>query len=134
MRKLSLIAIAVLFIFASAVVAKEKNSNVDDTNKIADMTFVEICNKFNYPVETHTITTQDGYILTYFRIQRSNTTIVSGLPVIYLQHGLVDSSFDFIINEEHKAPGLLLANQGFDVWLGNSRGNDQSLGHVSLNW
>ena len=56
----------------------------------------------------------------------------SGLPVVYLQHGLIDSSDTFIINYEDKAMGFVLANRGYDVWLGNVRGNKHSLEHVKF--
>lgn len=49
-----------------------------------NMTFPEVMNYLNYPVETHHITTEDGYILTFFRIQAKNSgSIKSGLPVVY---------------------------------------------------
>jgi gastric triacylglycerol lipase len=98
----------------------------------AKMPFTEYCGYYNYPVENHTITTEDGYILTFFRIQAKYSTIVPGLPVVYLQHGLLDSSDTWIINSEPLAPGFIFANRGYDVWLGNSRGNKWAMAHVNM--
>jgi lysosomal acid lipase/cholesteryl ester hydrolase len=46
---------------------------------------------------------------------------------------LLDSSDTWIINDEDKAPGFILANLDFDVWLGNSRGNKHSRKHIKYN-
>lgn len=54
----------------------------------------------------------------------------SGLPAVFLQHGLLDSSDTFIINDEDKSLAFVLANRGYDVWLGNNRGNKHSKRHT----
>lgn len=103
------------------------------THTEAKYEFVEYCNYFKFPVEEHFVTTDDGYILRIFRIQKKRSTIVSGLKPILLQHGLLDSSDTWIINSESKSPAFMLANEGYDIWLGNSRGNKHSRAHVKYN-
>ena len=98
--------------------------------------FVTYCKFYNYPVQVHTINTEDGYILTFFRIQAKNqTSFKTGLPVLWLQHGILDASDTWIVNSEPEdsAPAFYFANRGYDIWLGNSRGNKHSRAHVTLN-
>jgi len=95
--------------------------------------FPNFVKPLGYPVETHKITTEDGYILTFFRIQsKGQTAMKFGVPVVYVQHGLLDSADSWVLNDEDKAPALILANSGYDVWLGNVRGNKYSMEHVKL--
>lgn len=37
----------------------------------------------------------------------------------------------WVLNTPETSPALVLARQGYDVWMGNNRGTYYSLGHVS---
>lgn len=55
----------------------------------------------------------------------------TGQPVL-LQHGLLSSSADWLLSGPHKSLAFLLVELGYDVWLGNARGNTYSKRHVRL--
>ena len=50
-----------------------------------------------------------------------------------LQHGLLGSSSAWVMNYPHKALAYILVDLGYDVWLGNARGSQYSVGHTTLN-
>lgn len=98
-------------------------------------------------VETHYVTTNDGYILTTFRIPAKTQTGSSSPPssnasdmgmdnsaprVVYFQHGILASAWCWLVNTDGLAPAISLWEQGHDVWLGNSRGNTFGLNHTSI--
>ena len=117
------------FVLATLAAAVQACSDPD-----CELSFAQICEKNNFKVEPHQVTTEDGYILTMMRIPGIQGEETTGpKPPVFFQHGLFDSADAFICNYAEKAPAFVAARAGYDVWLGNTRGNKYSRHHVKYN-
>lgn len=93
---------------------------------------------FGYPLEIHEVVTDDGYILELHRIphglkdEADTNNTSSGKPVVFIMHGTYCTSGGFTSNYRDKSLAFILADKGYDVWLGNQRGTPFSLRHTYL--
>ncbi|CAK8690996.1 unnamed protein product [Clavelina lepadiformis] len=105
------------------------------------MSTPEMIRHAGYICEVHKVETNDGYILDLHRIpfrrdfsaKKQRQPHSRKRPIIFFQHGILSDSSCWVANGPGRSLPFLLADAGYDVWLGNVRGSTYARDHRSLN-
>lgn len=113
-------ALLVLF-----VILKFKSSIQQENDEVLD-----IIKSSGYRGTFNEVTTEDGYILGVHRI-RSRHKNSKKFPV-FLMHGFLTTPISFFISTTRNSLPFMLADSGYDVFMGSRRGTKFSTNHKNL--
>ncbi|KAL3035405.1 hypothetical protein AAZX31_02G250700 [Glycine max] len=132
MANTSVSTLLVILFWGLTLATGRKLSPLSTTTTLSSSPSDGICSSMVMPqgktCEEHLVTTQDGYILNLARIRIRESR---GPPVL-LQHGLFMDGITWLLLPSNQSLAFLLVDNGFDVWVANTRGTKFSRQHTSL--
>ncbi|XP_077242373.1 triacylglycerol lipase 1-like [Tasmannia lanceolata] len=76
------------------------------------------------------VRTSDLFLLSIQRISSKNATNLNETNPVFLYHGIMQGGDIWLLNDRKESLGFILADAGFDVWIGNTRSSSFTTGHL----
>lgn len=93
--------------------------------------FTNLVESYGYNAMQYEVITEDGYILTLFRMQSKQCEKLKEVPLL-LMHGLFMNAETWLVSGPELGLPYLIADACYDLWLGNNRGTDHGRKHIKL--
>ncbi|KAH7576679.1 hypothetical protein JRO89_XS01G0130300 [Xanthoceras sorbifolium] len=133
---IELILVIAFCVLAAGAAARTKLYSIDGGREDEMLGIDGICKSMvepqGYICREHTVTTKDGYILSVQRMPKARSGKTADKPPVLLQHGLMMDAITWLLNAPDQSLAFILADNGYDVWIANTRGTNYSRGHTSL--
>lgn len=117
----------------SLLPSDEEDKVHDKIVKATDIS--EMAEAQGYLIREHVVATKDNYLLVVHKLEKpvseAEPIDEDNKKVAYFHHGLLTNSELFILGAQKKCSlPFLLVDLGYEVWLGNNRGNKYSRKHL----
>eukprot|EP01018_Ginkgo_biloba_P027217 Gb_28601 [translate_table: standard] len=119
------------FIFSTLPVLGVELIPFDATHSIENIN--GICGTFvwlrGYDCSEFMVPTDDGFLLSMQRISSGKFQTMSEKEPVFFYHGLMQGGETWVLNEPYESLAFMLADSGYDIWIGSTRSSTFSYGH-----
>jgi pimeloyl-ACP methyl ester carboxylesterase len=96
---------------------------VQATDPDVHATIDQLVTEAGFLISNTTVDTADHCTLRIFKVTAATPPPKTKRKPVLLVHGVLDSADTWVLNGAHQSLALMLAAQGYAVYLSNSRGN-----------